>query len=288
MKKLNHLSGFARCALLLVIALTWFPTGSLSAKEPSKAMKDETAPARVKAGEAGETVSSGPQPMLVIKRTCDYLKSLNQFSYHAEVSTDQVYYGGKKLQYGLEMDTYVKRPDKLRVNAEGDLINKEFFLNGGTIALYDLSKKVYATMDVPPDIEGALEKAHKDFGLRVSLTELASPILFDLISKRVKHCLYVGLHKVRGVPCHHIALDGSDVQVQVWIDAGEKPLPLKVVFLQKKREGSPQWTAYLNWNTSAPGESLFTFTAPPDVQRINFVPVQQKPAIGKKNKGGKS
>jgi hypothetical protein len=213
---------------------------------------------------------------------------LQQFSYHAEVSEDQVYYGGKKLQYGLEMDTFVKRPDKLRVNAEGDLVNKQFFLNGNAITLYDLNEKAYGILDVPPDIESALDKAHKDFGLRVSLTELASPTLFDLVSKRVEHSLYVGLHKVRGVPCHHLALDNPNVHLQVWIDTGEKPLPLKVVFQQKKLEGSPQWTAYLNWNTSAQlDDGLFIFAAPPDAQKINFVPVEKTPAA-KKKKGGKS
>ena len=73
----------------------------------------------------------------VIRQMCDYLKSLTQFSFRAEVTNDQVYHAGKKLQYGLDMVTFVRRPDKLRVNAEGDLVNKQFFFNGKTITLYD-------------------------------------------------------------------------------------------------------------------------------------------------------
>ena len=241
------------------------------------------------AQQANPATATEPDPMLVIQAMCDYLNTLQQFSYHAEANNDEVYYGGKKLQFGLEMDTYVMRPDKLRVNAEGDLVNKEFFLNGNTITLYDLKENAYATLDVPPDIESALERAHKDFGLRVSLTELASPVLFDLVSKRVEHALYVGLHKVRGVPCHHIALDNANVHLQVWIDAGEKPLPLKVVLEQKKLEGHPQWTAYLSWNTAPKVEnSLFVFTAPPDAQKIKFVSLQKQAPADKKKKGGKS
>jgi hypothetical protein len=240
------------------------------------------------AQQATPTTAAEPNPMSVIRVMCDYLNTLRQFSYHAEGNYDVVYYGGKKLQYGLEMDTYVKRPDKLRVNAQGDLVNKQFFLNGNTMTLYDLKANAYATMDVPPDIESALEKASKDFGLRVSLTELASPMLFDLVSKRVVHSLYVGLHKVRGVPCHHIALDNPNVHLQVWIDSGEKSLPLKVVIEQKKMDGHPQWTAYLSWNTSSPvDDSLFSFSAPSDAQKIKFVPAKQTPAP-KKKKGGKS
>jgi hypothetical protein len=187
------------------------------------------------------------------------------------------------------METFVRRPDRLRVNAQGDLVDKQFFFDGKTITLYDRDEKVYGAIDVPPSIEEALDKAHKDFGLRVALTDLASPQLWDHVSRKIEHSLYAGVHKVRGVPCHHLALDGGDVHIQVWIDAGEKPLPRKVVFLHKKLEGSPQWTAYLSdWKTSPHlADALFKFTPPTGVQKIKFVPANQTPAPGKE-KGDKS
>ena len=71
------------------------------------------------------------------------------------------------------------------------------------------------------------------------------------MDKRIKHSLYVGQSKIRGVLCHHLSFDGDNVQLQVWIDAGDKPLPQKVVLTHKNLPGSPQWTAYLSdWNFS--------------------------------------
>jgi hypothetical protein len=238
---------------------------------------------------AAQQSATEPDPLVVLRQMCDYLKSLQQFSFHSEVADDQVYLGGKKLQYGIDMETFVKRPDTVRVNAVGDLVDKQFFLNGETLTLYDKDKNVYAVMQVPANIEGALDKAHKDFGLRVALTDLASPQLWEHVSSKIGHSLYVGESNVRGVPCHHLAFDGSDVQIQVWVDTGKKPLPLKVVFTHKKLEGSPQWTAYLSdWKT-APRlqDTLFRFTPPAGVRKIKFVPVKQAPAPGKEE-GGKS
>jgi hypothetical protein len=228
-------------------------------------------------------------PLGIVRQMCDYLRSLKQFSYRAEVTDDQVYQGGKKLQYGIDMETFVKRPDRLRVNAEGDLVDKQFFFNGKTITLYDKDKKVYAVMGVPDNIEDALDKAHKDFGLKVALTDLASPKLWDHISGKVEHSLYVGMSRVRGVVCHHLAFDNADVHLQVWIDAGRNPLPVKVVFLQKKLEGSPQWTAYLSgWKTGPQlKDTLFNFVPPSGVQKIKFAPLPQPAAPGG-DKGGKS
>ncbi len=164
-----------------------------------------------------------------------------------------------------------------------------WWFNNETLTLYDRDANVYATMQVPANIEGALDKAHKDFGLRVALTDLASPQLWEHVSSKIEHSLYVGMHNVRGVPCHHLAFDGSDVQFQVWIDAGKKPLPRKVVFTQKKLEGSPQWTAYLSGWKTAPhlADTLFKFTPPQGVQKIKFVPSKQPAAPGN-DKGDKS
>jgi hypothetical protein len=240
-------------------------------------------------GEQAAAPEKEPDPMVVLKQTCDYLKSLNQFSFHSEVTYDQVYYKGKKLRYGMDMDTFVKRPDMLRVNADGDEVNRQFFFDGKTITLYDKNAKIYASMEVPPDIEAALEKANRDFGVRVALTDLASPKLWDILSNKIKHSLYVGMSDVHGVPCHHLAFDNSNIHLEVWIDAGENPLPRKVVLEHIRVKGSPEWTAYLgDWKTDARMEdAMFSFVPPSGVEKVKFF-AAGKTSTQKEKTGGKS
>lgn len=233
-----------------------------------------------------------PEPDQIVRRMCDYLKSQQRFSYRAEVTDDRVYTGGKKLQYAFELETFVERPDKLRVNAEGDRIDKQFFYDGKTLTLYSPAAKVYATVEAPSEIEGALEKANSDLKLRVALADLASPKLCEHLAKGQRHALYVGPSRVRGVPTDHLAFDRDDIQFQIWVETGTKPLPRKVVITQKNLPASPQWTAYLqDWNVSPqlkPG--LFTFEAPTGVQKIKFAPVPPHatpaPAIPPAKTGG--
>ena len=230
-----------------------------------------------------------PDPVVLLRQMCDHLKSVERFSFRADVAYDRVYHEGKKLQYGIDIEVSVRRPDMLRIDAQGDREDKQFFFNGKSIVLFDRLHKVYASEPVPPDIEGALDKVHKDLGLDVALADLASPMLYDHIYPSVRHSLYVGLHKVRGIPCHHLAFDRKNEHIQLWIDAGEKPLLRKVSITYKKREGSPVWVAYLgDWNTAATlEEGLFEFKVPPDVQKIKFAPVGQAP-VPEKKEGGKS
>ena len=238
-----------------------------------------------------------PDPNQLVQRKCDYLKSLDRFSFRAEITDDQVYAGGKKLQYGFETETFMQRPDKLRINAEGDLLNKQFFLNGKTLTLYDPANKVYATTEVPADIEDALEHADQKLRFRVALADLTSPKLCEHLSKGQSHALYVGSSKVRGITTDHVAFDRKDIQFQLWIETGKKPLPLKILINQKNLPASPQWTAYLHdWNPAPQLKpDLFTFTAPPSVQRIKFAPPAQpaaqpttQPTIQPAQTGGKS
>ena len=233
-----------------------------------------------------------PKPDQVVRRMCDYLKSLNRFSYRAEVTDDRVYSGGKKLQYAFELETFVERPDKLRVNAEGDRVDKQFFYDGKTLTLYNPADQVYATVEAPPEIEGALEKADHDLKLRVALADLASPKLCEHLAKGQRHALSVGPSRVRGVPTDHLAFDRDDIQFQVWIETGPKPLPRKIVITQKNLPASPQWTASLyDWNVSPPLKpGLFTFAAPAGARKIKFVSVQPPaapvPAIPPAKTGG--
>ena len=273
----------------LVCLASWALTGSaLSQQQQQK----QQAPLR--APQAEKAAAPEPDPLPILQKMCDFLKSQQQFTYKAEIADDQVYYGDKKLQYEIDTETFVRRPDRLRVNAEGDLVDKQFYFDGKTITLYDKDHNVYGAFEVPADIENALEKAHKEFGVHVALTDLASPTLWKLASKRIKHSLYVGQLKIRGVLCHHLSFDGDNVQFQVWIDAGTEPLPRKVVLTHKNLPGSPQWTVYLSdWNFSPQlNDNLFAFTPPAGAEKIKFIPVQAsqtpKPEPAKKKQGGKS
>jgi hypothetical protein len=269
--------GVLLVAVLLVLSLLSAAGWSAKAKpEPQEA----------------KPAAATPQPEKILQQMCDYLKAVKQFSFKAECTDDRVYTGGKKLQFAFDLEAYVRRPDRVRVNAAGDLENKEFFYDGKTITLYDKSQNHYAVMPAPATIDAAMAKAEKEYGLRVSLVDLAESNPCALMTKGVKNALYVGEGIVRGVKCHHLAFDRAHIQWQIWIEAGEKPLPRKLIITQKKLLGSPQWTAYFTeWNLSPQlSDNLFAFTPPEKASKIKFVPLKQlaasqaKPAPGAKKK----
>lgn len=284
--------------LILAVILLGFPAlGAAQEKAPPNVPTAAPAPPAEKAppGSPAKAAAPIPDPKQVLGQMCDFLKNQPQFSFKAEVTDDRVYAGGRKLQYGLDVEAFFRRPDKLRINGEGDVENKQLIFDGKTLTLYDKDQNHYGTIEVAGDIDTALEKAGKEYGLHVGLAELGANRLAEHANQGLTNALYVGESKVRGIPCHHLAFDKENVHYQLWIEAGDKPLLRKVVVTQKKLPYAPQWTAYLSdWNFAPQlADNLFTFTPPEGAQKIKFMPVKKAaPPASKgakpKKKGGKS
>ncbi len=277
---------------LCILALLVAATASGLAQEKAAPQPPQAAPAsppaaKAAAPEPAKAPAPAPDPKQVLQQVCDFLKTQKQFSFKAEVTDDQVYAGGRKLQYGMDVEAFLQRPDKLRLNGDGDLESKQMFYDGKTLTLYDKDQNHYATIEVAGDIDAALDKAAKDYGVHVGLAELGANRLAEHATQGLTNALYVGESKVRGVPCHHLAFDKENVHYQVWVDAGDKPLLRKVVVTQKKLPSGPQWTAYFSdWNFAPQlADNLFTFTPPEGAQKIKFMPVKKTAPVPPK--GGK-
>ena len=276
---------------LAILGLVLLGTASFG-QEKEKAPAPE---AKAPVPQAQPAKAQDIDPKQVVRQMCDYLKSLKEFSFKGEVTDDHTFSAGNKLQFAFDLEGYVKRPDKIRLNAKGDLQNKEFFYDGKAITIYDTVKKVYATASMPPTIDEALAKANSDYGLRLIVAELAKTNLFEEITKGVKDGVYVGEGTVFGVKCQHVAFDKGKTVVQLWVEASDKPVLRKAVLTYKDVDFSPQWTLYLTeWNVFPQlADNLFTFSPPQGAEKIDFMAVKktEAPERGKgqpKKKGGRS
>ena len=97
-----------------------------------------------------------PQAVQVLKQMTNYLQGLQQFSVQAEITEDVLLDSGLTIQDGRSVTASVRRPNRLRVDSSGDLGDRQLFYDGKTITLMDLSNNVYSTIDVPPEIDAAL------------------------------------------------------------------------------------------------------------------------------------
>jgi hypothetical protein len=94
----------------------------------------------------------------------------------------------------------------------------------------------------------------------------------DLLSES-KNLIYLGMTKVDGKDCYHIAGTAADKTFQFWISDDALTLPLKMVIIYTNREMNPQYEATLSdWqiNPELP-PALFEFMTPPKAKKIKLM-----------------
>ena len=217
-----------------------------------------------------------PKAREILQNMCGFMKSQQDFSFKAEVTDDRLSDNGEPVQYSFDLQAYVRRPDRLRIKGEGDNVNKDFIYDGKTFTLYDKTRNVYATEEVPADIEGALAVASSKYNLTIALADMASAKLCEHIANGISNVRYEGMHNVHGVPAHHFSFDRGDVRFQIWVATGDRPMLEKVVITREGLPYSPQWTAYITeWNFEPQlQDDQFAFVPPQGAEKIDFAPLQ--------------
>lgn len=217
--------------------------------------------------------SAEPTAEQIMLVATTYLNNLQQFSFEAEITEDDVFTGNQLIQTNHTMTYFIKRPNKLMFRVAGDIRDREWIYDGKTIAAYDRRTHFYSQELFPPSIDTALLKAENELNLRLSIAGIARTDFFTVLMNGVDTASVVGMSKVGGVPCYQLLLEREWVNVQLWIQAGEIPLFRKVVVTDKQEAGWPQWSAVLmKWNTAPElPDRMFAFTPPEDAVKIKFL-----------------
>jgi hypothetical protein len=76
-----------------------------------------------------------------------------------------------------------------------------------------------------------------------------------------------------GVECEHLAFRSPDLDWQLWVEIGARPIPRKYVITSKHVAGAPQYTLRIKeWKTDVPvAADAFAFKPPADAKRVELV-----------------
>jgi hypothetical protein len=223
----------------------------------------------------GHTQPAGidPQAEKLLRRMSDYLANRQQFTAKAESTLEVVLTSGQKIQFDSPATLMVSRPNKLRAHRKGDIANQEFFYDGKTLTLYNPGENVYATTAAPPTIDETLDFAREKLDIIAPASELLYKNAAEKMLKESSSGFVVGPSVVGGVKCTHLAFRGSEVDWQIWIEDGDKPLPRKFILTSKKVAGEPQFTVLIrNWDVAPKlTNQEFSFTPPKGAKKIEFL-----------------
>ena len=214
-----------------------------------------------------------PQAEKLLRRMSDYLAGRQQFTLKAESTLEAVLTSGQKLQYDSPATLSVSRPNKLRAHRKGDLVNQEFFYDGKALTLYNPRENLYATTAAPATLDEMLDFAREKLDVFAPAAELLYKNAAEKMLKEASSGILVGPSMIGGVKTTQLAFRGAEVDWQIWIDDGDKPLPRKFVLTSTKVTGTPQFTILIkNWDVAAKlSNQEFSFTPPKGAKKIEFL-----------------
>lgn len=256
---------------LVAIALLAGPLASAEPQAAPAKPASEAAPAKeTAASTATQPRRVDPRADAVLKKMSELLARTPRFALEAEEVFDEVYEEAPRVQLTNLRRIAVERPGRFAADATGDTLNRAAWYDGRTLSVLNKEQNLYLSVEMPDTIDAVLDKIAEDYGIVVPLSDLLYSDPYGTLMEGVLYGDYLGLHQAAGVLCHHLAFSQAEIDWQIWIEAGDKPLPRKLVITYLSEPGAPQYEATIKRLTLDPKfpEGLFRFEAPEGAKRI--------------------
>ncbi len=206
----------------------------------------------------------------ILKAMSDYMadqKTISlTFDSDIEVITSQM----EKLQFTNSGEMLMRRPDKLRAKRVGGYVDAELTFDGKAASILSRQLNAYFQADAPGTIDQLLEALRAGHGVSMPGGDLMISRPYDTLIADVMEAKHIGTGIIDGVRCEHLAFRNVETDWQIWIEAGDRPVPRKLVITSKTLNSAPQYTLRIKtWKSGEPiADDAFVFVPPKDAGRL--------------------
>ena len=214
-----------------------------------------------------------PVAQRLLKASTDFVASQQKFDVDTRNSLEVVLKNGQKIELNHTTRQSVQRPDKLRSERTGDLVNQVFIYDGKSLTLNNLTDKVYSQVGAPDTLEGMLDFARTKLGIFAPAGDLLYKNAYEVLMYGVTDGMVVGKAVIEGARCDHLAFRSPNVDWQIWIQEGAQPLPRRIVLTTRDLANAPEFAVTITrWNLKPTfSANTFAFTPPPNAKKVDFV-----------------
>jgi len=208
----------------------------------------------------------------VLKTMTDYVTSQKVISVTYDSDIEVITNDLQKIQFASSGQMLLSRPDKIRVSRTGGYADVDLVFDGKTLTVLGKNLNTFAQSDSPGTIDQLVARLRNEFGVAVPGADLLLSKAYDDLMTDVLDAKQIGRGIIDGVECDHLAFRNTDVDWQIWIETGGRPIPHKYVITSKAVTGAPQYTLRIkDWKADAPVASdAFAFKPPADAKKIEF------------------
>jgi len=166
----------------------------------------------------------------------------------------------------------LSRPDKVRASRIGGYADVELNFDGKTLTVHGKNLNAYTQAEVPGSVDQLVARLRNDFGIAVPGADLLLSRAYDELMAEVLEAKHIGRGVIDGVECEHLAFRNHDVDWQLWVEVGARPIPRKYVITSKMVTGAPQYTLRIkDWRTDTQiAADAFAFKPAADAKKVDI------------------
>lgn len=251
-------------------------TAAFLAASPAYSQSSSTAKAVSNSAAAAQS-EIDPDAIAALRRMSDFLTKLNTFRLTSEASVDVVTAKDQRLQLDAVIKYQARRGAGLVVDFDSDLKTRKFYYDGKSFTIFAPKLGFYATTPAPATNREFLKTLHDKYDISLPLEDL-----FrwndgdDTDIQKVTSAYSVGTATIDGASTDHWAFRQKDFDWEVWIERGDRPIPRKLVIIDRTDPAHPGFTARLAWelNPDIPSAN-FTFAPTADTHQIRLATFEE-------------
>ena len=232
---------------------------------------------------AAVTMEQDQEAKAILMKMANFLAKAPAFSVTLRSSYDAIQADGQSIEFGEKRVILLQRPDRLRVEHERSDGDKGLVLfDGKQITAFKANGNVYTRVEKSGTVDDVLVYLVKDLQMTLPLARMLHTGFPQQMENFITAISYVEADTLFDVVTDHLAIRSEDVDMQIWVAQGDRPLPRRVILTYKNAPGKPQFRADLTkWDLSPKvAADSFTFTPPADSEQIPFLaPVRQKGSL---------
>ena len=152
----------------------------------------------------------------------------------------------------------------------------EIYIHDGLLTVFSSGQNFYAQESAPEDLETALHFALNEFEVETPMMDFVFADTLDHLVNDHDTVIYLtGKSRIRGVDCHHVVIRAAGIDMQLWVEEGDQPVPRKVLMTSVSEPGSPRHYAFFDWQVATDLDvTIFDFEAPENSVEIEFIAAQ--------------
>jgi hypothetical protein len=225
----------------------------------------------VTAGLSGPTGAWADDSKELLKAMSDYMAAQKTFSFDYVSSVEAVTPAFEKLKFISSGTATVSRPDKIRVTRRGGFADLDVSFDGTKFTVHGKNLDAYAQVDAKGSLDELFDRL-ENAGAEIPGADLLLSNSFDTLMDGVTEAKHISSAVVDGIECEYLTFRKNDVDWQIWIETGSKPIPKRYVVTSKHVVQAPEYTLEVrNFRT---GEDVklasFAIDIPGDAKKVDL------------------